>query len=81
MDNTIKNMKNEDNDIKTIFNENYPYLQFDELKKQKNTILTNDACCHFLHPNNQIYSWNFVDKKWLQHNVKYQDSLIKLKIF
>lgn len=61
-----------------IFNETFYDLSFDDLKRQRNNILTDDSCIHYLHKNNQIYSWNYNKKEWIQFDIKYQYKLFDL---
>lgn len=61
--------------IKELFEDQYPGLFFKDLQMQDVSYQTNDACTHFKHPNNQIYSWSFPTEKWIQHDEEYQKSI------
>ncbi len=61
------------------FNLMYPNISFSNLKKQNSNYLTNDGCTHFINPSTkEIYSWNFINNTWTQHNNNYQQNLLKL---
>lgn len=47
----------------------YPSVDWEALQLQKIDIRTNDFCIHYKDSlNNQIYSWNFRTREWLQQN-------------
>lgn len=67
------------------FSESYPDLIFSDLILQREDLRTNDGCIHFMHRNlhfngKDIYSWNYIKKRWQQHPKKYQENLLN-KIF
>ncbi len=58
--------------------EQFPNISFNDLKKQKDNIITNDGCVHYKHNNTgEIYSWVFKSNKneWFIKN----DMSINLK--
>jgi hypothetical protein len=55
------------------FEKKYSNIVWNDLKKQKDNCLTDDSCIHYMDiKTKQIYSWNYYNKKWMQHNEKYQ---------
>ena len=77
--------KNENKDEKekqfrmTEFSKAYPNLSFNDLKIQNNNYSTDDGCIHYKNIlNNQIYSWNFIENEWEEHDVNYQNELSDL---
>jgi hypothetical protein len=63
----------------TEFLKAYPKLSINDLKIQNNNYLTNDGCIHYKNViNNQIYSWNYINNKWTEHSVNYQNKLSHL---
>ncbi len=58
------------------FKEQYPSLFFKQLTKQNEGISTDDGCIHYRYGlNGRIYSWNFIEKEWEEHDDEYQQSL------
>ncbi len=81
--NKLQNEKNKDEKEKqfrmTEFLKAYPKVSFNDLKIQNNNILTDDGCIYYKNViNNQIYSWNYIENKWEEHSVKYQNELFDL---
>ncbi len=65
--------------IKNNFIKQYPNLSFYDLEKQNNNYSTDDGCIHYKHKlTNKIYSWNFIDNEWEEHDEKYQIGLYDL---
>jgi len=50
----------------SLFQEKYPDLSFCDLKKQTDYCSTDDGCIYYKHTlKNNIYSWNYILKKWI----------------
>ena len=75
----IDKQKQENNEMISKFNKSYPYVPFKILKKQKDNIRTEDGCIHYQNIiTKNIYSYNFIDKKWMEHNPNYQTKLFNM---
>jgi hypothetical protein len=58
---------------------NFPNVSWENLQKQNKDLSTDDGCTHYIDTStNEIYSWNFIDEEWIQHNINYQKSLFDL---
>lgn len=56
----------------------YPNVSWNNLQRQREDMMTDDACTHYLDKTNGlVYSWNFSDEEWIQHSEDYQKSLLK----
>ena len=56
----------------------YPEIEWTQLKIQNDNYSTDDNCIHYKNTETmQVYSW-YCDKKWIQHNESYQNSLMDL---
>jgi hypothetical protein len=63
----------------TEFSKTYPKLSFNDLKIQNDNYSTDDGCIHYKNViNNQIYSWNFEENEWEEHDIDYQNELSDL---
>ena len=62
--------------LKESLSESYPDITWAQLQKQNDHTQTDDGCTHYKDTaSGQIYSWNFIENKWMQHGEDYQDSL------
>jgi hypothetical protein len=49
-----------------LFDEKYPDLSFNDLKKLNDYRSTDEGCIYYKHKlTNNIYSWNYMIKKWI----------------
>ena len=73
-----QNNKQKNNEkIKKLFEKKYNF-SFEKLKKQSENYLTDDGCIHYIDiQTNEIYSFNFIEDQWMQHDKNYQNSLLK----
>lgn len=59
--------------------ETYPNIKWSQLKKQNDYYETDDGCTHYKDTvTGQIFSWDFMEDKWMQHGIEYHDSLMEL---
>lgn len=64
---------------KNKLQELYPCILFTQLKKQNDDYETDDGCTHYKDMvTGQIFSWDFIENIWMQHNDSYQNSLMDL---
>jgi hypothetical protein len=83
--NKLQNEKKKNKDEKekqfrmTEFSKAYPKLSFNDLTIQNDNYSTDDECIHYINViNNHIYSWNYIENKWEEHSVNYQNELSDL---
>lgn len=63
----------------TKLSNNYPNVSWENLQKQNEYLRTDDGCTHYIDTTtDEIYSWNFIDEEWTQHNADYQSALLDL---
>lgn len=65
-----------ENGMKEKWEEKYPSIPFNQLKKQSDKYKTHDSCIHYKITDTEIiYSWDIRFQKWVEHKKDYQKFL------